>query len=169
MQNSVPDFRKEITVILNKENPEHTTSFIVPECLLIETSGFFKAACREGALAESTTRTIKLAEVEPDVFNAYLLWVHRKELPTAPSDDASELVEDLVRLWLLTGHLANFRLRNVVIDAILVELNDFTTSLNVFPPELAAQVWSATTSARSIRRLITDYYAKHVGATICQG
>jgi hypothetical protein len=43
-----------------------------------------------------------------------------------------------VRLWLLADHLVDFGLRNAVIDAILVELNDFTTSLNVFPPELAA-------------------------------
>jgi hypothetical protein len=136
---------------------------------LTETSDFFKAACRDGAWLESTSRTIKLPEVEPDVFNAYLLWVHRKEHPTAPSDDAFELVEDLVRLWLLADRLADFRLRNAVIDAILVELNDFTTSLNVFPPELAAQVWTATTQGRSIRRLIVDYYAKHVGATIVRG
>ena len=131
-----------------------------------ETSEFFKAACRDGAWLDSTSRTIKLPEVETDVFNAYLLWVHRKELPTAPSDDAFELVEDLVRLWLLADRLADFRLRNAVIDAIIVELNGLTTSLNVFPPELAAQVWFATTPGRSIRRLIVDYYAKHVGATV---
>lgn len=74
------------------------------------------------------------------MFNAYLLWVHREELPTALSDDAFELVGDLVRLWLLADRLADFRLRNAVIDGILVELGSFTTSLNVFPPELAAQV-----------------------------
>ena len=98
------------------------------------------------------------------MFNAYLLWVHRKELPTAPSDDAFDLVEDPVRLWLLADRLADFRLRNAVIDGILIELTGFTTSLNVFPPELAAQIWSATTPGRSMRRLIIDYYAKHIGA-----
>ena len=168
MENSVPDFRKNIIVILCEDCPEYTTAFTVPECLLIETSEFFKAACRDGAWVESTSRTIKLREVEPDVFNAYLLWVHRKELPTAPSEDAFELIEDLVRLWLLADRLADFRLRNAVIDAIIVELNSFTTSLNVFPPELAAQVWSATTTGRSIRRLIIGYYAKHVGAANVQ-
>lgn len=167
--NSVPDFRKEIIVILSDEDSDYTTTFTVPECLLVETSEFFKAACRDGAWLESTSRTIKLAEVEPDVFNAYLLWVHRKDLPTAPSDDAFELVEDLVRLWLLADRLADFRLRNTVIDAIIVELNGFITSLNVFPPELAAQVWSATTPGRSIRRLIVDYYAKHIGAAAVKG
>jgi hypothetical protein len=165
----VPDFRKEIIVILTEEDPEYTTAFTVPECLLTETSEFFRAACRDGAWIESTSRTIKLPEVEADVFNAYLLWVHRKELPTALSDDAFELVEDLVRLWLLADRLADFRLRNAVIDAIIVELYNFTTSLNVFPPELATQVWSATTPGRSIRRLIIDYYAKHVGATVLKG
>lgn len=133
---------------------------------MVETSEFFKAACRDGTWRESKSRTITLPEVEPDVFNAYLLWVHRKELPTAPSDDAFELVEDLVRLWLLADRLADFRLRNTVIDAIVFELKGFTTSLNVFPPELAAQVWSATTPGRAIRRLIVDYYAKHIGAAI---
>jgi hypothetical protein len=168
LRHSVPDFRREVIVVLSEEHPDDTTSFTVPECLLVETSEFFKAACRDGAWLESTSRTIKLPEVDADVFNAYLLWAHRKELPTAPSDDAFELVEDLVRLWLLADHLADFRLRNAVIDAILVELNSFTTSLNVFPPELAAQVWSATTPGRSIRCLIIDYYAKHVGAATVQ-
>jgi hypothetical protein len=138
LQNSVPDFRKQIIVIFSEENSEYITSFTVPECLLIEPSDFSKAACRDGTWVESTSRTIKLPGVEPDVFNAYLLRVHKKELPTAPSNDAFELVEDLVRLWLLADHLVDFGLRNAVIDAILVELNDFTTSLNVFPPELAA-------------------------------
>ena len=131
---------------------------------MIETSDFFRAACREGAWVESKSRTIKLPRVEEDVFNAYLLWVHRKELPTAPSDDTFEMVGDLVRLWLLADRLADFRLRNAVMDAIIVELNGFATPMNVFPPNLAAQVWSATTPGRPIRRLIIDYYAKHIGA-----
>ena len=135
---------------------------------MIETSEYFKAACRDDAYRESTSRTVKLPDVELDVFNAYLLWAHRKDLPTAPSDDAFELVEGLVRLWLLADRLVDFRLRNAVIDALLVEISSFTTSLNVFPPELAAQVWSATTPGRSIRRLIIDYYAKHVGAATVQ-
>jgi len=167
--NSVPDFRKEITVVLGDGRPEFATAFTVPECLLVETSEYFKAACRDGTWLESTSRTIKLAKVEPEIFNAYLLWVHRKDLPTAPSDDAFELVEDLVRLWPLADRLADFRLRNAVIDAIIVELNGFTTSHNVFPHDLAAQVWSATTPGRSIRRLIVDYYAKHIGAAIVKG
>lgn len=168
MRHSVPDFRKEVIVYLDGAYPDNTNSFTVPECLSIETSEYFRAACRDDAWIASASRTIKLPDIEPDVFNAYLLWVHRKDLPTAPSDDAFELVEGLVRLWLLADRLVDFRLRNAVIDGILVELGSFTTSLNVFPPELGVQVWSTTTPGRSIRRLIIDYYAKHVGAATVQ-
>lgn len=98
MQDSVPDFRKGVIVVLSEEHPQYATAFTVPECLLVETSEFFKAACRNGAWLESTSRAIKLRKVEAHVFNAYLLWVHRKELPASPSDDALELIEDLVRL-----------------------------------------------------------------------
>lgn len=129
---------------------------------MTETSDFFKAACRGTAWIESTSRIIKLPDVEHDVFNAYLLWVHRQEFPTAHADDALELIDDLVRLWLLADRLSDERLCNAVIDAILVELNDSITTMNAFPPELAAQIWSATTPGRSLRRLVIDYYAKHV-------
>jgi hypothetical protein len=142
------------------------SAFTIPECLLTETSEFIKAACHGTAWIESSSRTMKLPEIEPEVFNAYLLWVHRQELPAARADDALELIEDLTRLWLLADRLVDFRLRNAAIDAIIAELNDFTTSMNAFPPELAAQVWSVTTPGRPIRRLIVDYYAKHVYATV---
>jgi len=57
-------------------------------------------------------------------------------------------------------------MRNAVVDAILIELNNLKTSMNMFPPELVTLVWSATTPGRSIRRLIIDYYAKHIGAAV---
>lgn len=107
---------------------------------MTETSEFFKAACRGTAWVESTSRIIKLPDIEHGVFNAYLLWVHRQELPTAHADDALELIEDLVRLWLLADRLSDERLRNAVIDAILVELKYSTTKTNAFPPELTAQI-----------------------------
>lgn len=73
-----------------------------------------------------------------------------------------------MRLWLLADRLVDLRLRNAVIDAILIELNNLTISLNVFPPELAAQFWSATTPGSSLRRLIIDCDAKHIGAATVQ-
>jgi hypothetical protein len=49
-------------------------------------------------------------------------------------------------------------------DGMIAEIDLYTlpTFGNVFPPKLIEQIWSATTSGRSIRRLVVDYYVKHV-------
>jgi hypothetical protein len=160
----VPDFSRELIVVINEDQPELTVRYTLPECLLAETSEFFKAACRSDAWKEYAERTIKLLEVEPDTFNAYLLWVHRQEIPTAHPEEALELLDDLARLWLLGDRLADVRLRNAAMDGIVAEINLYTTAtmLNAFPPKLIEQIWSSTTSGRPIRRLVVDYYVKHV-------
>jgi hypothetical protein len=160
----VPDFSRELIVVINEDQPELTARYTIPECLLTETSDFFKAACRSDAWKEYAERTIKLPEVEPNTFNAYLLWAHRQEVPTAHPDESLELVDDLARLWLLGDRLADVRLRNATMDGMIAEIDMYTlpTFGNVFPPKLIEQIWSATTSGRSIRRLVVDYYVKHV-------
>jgi hypothetical protein len=160
----VPDFSRELIIIINEDQPELTARYTVPECLLTETSEFFKAACRSDAWKEYAERTIKLPDVEPDTFNAYLLWVYRQEIPTAHPKEALELIDGLARLWLLGDRLADFRLCNAAMDGMIAEMIPYTlvTASNAIPPKLIEQIWSATTSGRSIRRLMVDYYVKHV-------
>jgi hypothetical protein len=133
---------------------------------LTETSEFFKAACRSDAWKEYAERTIKLQDVEPDTFNACLLWVHRQEIPTAHPDETLELIDDLARLWLLGDRLADVRLCNAAMNGIIAEIKDFANCMNAFSLGLIAQIWSATTPSRPIRRLVVDYYVSHasVGA-----
>ena len=71
----LPDLSKEVTIIVNEEQPDLEASFHVPESLLTEKSEFFQAACRN-EWKEATSRVIKLPEVEPDIFSLYLFWVY---------------------------------------------------------------------------------------------
>lgn len=109
-----------------------------------------------------TARTVKLQDVNPDIFDAYVFWVYRKELPPARPSDSIPLVEDLTRLWLLADRLADVRLRNTAIDAMIAEINGWTECVNAFPSKVTTLIWSATTPGRSIRRMVIDYYVKHV-------
>lgn len=76
---SIPDFTKELTVVINEDEPELAASFTVPEGLLVEHSDFFKAACRNEWL-EATSRVIKLPQVDGESFRAYLYWVYKGEI-----------------------------------------------------------------------------------------
>ena len=68
---SVADFANTLTIIINEDQPEHKATFTVPETLLTDKSEFFKAACRN-EWKETSSRIVKLPEVDVGAFNAYL-------------------------------------------------------------------------------------------------
>ena len=168
----MPDFSKELTIIINEDDPQTTATFTVPEGLLTEHSKFFRSACRD-ASGEAAT-VIKLPRVDPDTFRAYLFWIHRRELAFSNISDsqgvsASEsypLSLNLANLWLLADRLTTTKLRNAVIGAlgrILVTLDHTQGSpIEIFPPSMTVLIWPATTKGRSLRKLVVDYYASKV-------
>lgn len=168
----MPDFSKELTITINEDDPQNTATFTVPEGLLTEHSKFFKSACRD-ASAEAQM-VIKLPQVDPDTFRAYLFWIHRRELAFSNISEsqgvsASEsypLSLNLANLWLLADRLTTTKLRNAVIGAlgrILMSLDHTQGSpIEMFPPSMTVLIWPATTKGRSLRRLVVDYYASKV-------
>ena len=166
----VPDFTKNLTIIINEEDAQTTATFTVPEGPLTEHSKFFKAACRD-ASGKATT-AIKLTQVDPETFRAYLFWIHGRKIAfdvnfARQGVSASALYPTslaLAKLWLLADRLTTTKLRNDVMEALsrlLVSLDPKQGNLtDIFPPSMTVLIWPATTPGRSLRKLVVDYYAK---------
>ena len=166
------DLSKEVTIIINEEQPELTATYHVPEELLVEKSKFFQAACRN-EWKEAKSRVVKLPDVDPASFNCYLLWVYRGRLPVRNewdmySDGWQErhlaVQSNLVKLWILADRLADARLRNAIMDEMVTATGKLESRFEsvLFNPEMTALAWSATTAGRPLRRLILDYYVLYV-------
>jgi hypothetical protein len=172
----LPDFTEEVTIIINEEQPDLAASFHVPEDLLTERSDFFQAACRN-EWKEATSRVIKLPDVETDILSLYLFWVHRGKLalrndPDLDSDNSTDnalnVQNSLVKLWILADRLTDVRLCNTVVDEMVAGIqlcHGCMGNFTLFPPDLTVSIWSATTAGRSIRQLIIDYYITYVFAS----
>lgn len=171
----LPDFSKEVTIIINEDQPDLAASFHVPEGLLTENSEFFQAACRN-EWKEATSRMIKLPDVEPDIFSLYLFWVHRGKLAVRNervtdgkhfADNTRATQTSLVKLWILADRLSDVRLCNTIIDEMIAatQICDDIGGFVLFPPDLTVLIWSATTAGRPIRQLIIDYFITYVYVT----
>lgn len=65
----------------------------------------------------------------------------------------------LVKLWILADRLGDFQLRNVAMDEMVDNARfDSRCAFELFPPDLIALIWSATTPDRSLRTLVIDYH-----------
>jgi hypothetical protein len=106
-------------------------NFLVHESFLTTRSEFFKRAMN-GRWTESATRTISLADDDPDTFALYLNHVYKNELPTMakskeelhaiPSSQISEHVHEeymaLFRLYILAEKIQDVSAKNEVIAAV---------------------------------------------------
>lgn len=170
----VHDLSKNVTIIINEEQPDLTATYHVPEEFLVEKSQFFQAACRN-EWKEAKSRLVKLPDVDPAIFNYYLLWVYRGRLPVRNEwdvycdgweDDAIAVQSDLVKLWILADRLADVRLRNAIMDEMVTATSIFEfPGFVLFRPEMTVLAWPETTAGRPLRRLILDYYVFYVYAS----
>jgi hypothetical protein len=163
--------------VTNEDNPKLFQKFTVTQGFLTEHSAFFEAACRNG-WEEATTRTIKLPDVDNGTFHAYMYWIHKEKIPFETDCDldgdycsalydheASPILDELIKLWLLADRLMTAKLRNASADAILrvLKIIDPRSDMqDVFDPCMIDRVWSATTKDRALRRIVIDFYANMV-------
>lgn len=169
---SISSLSRERTIVINEDDPHTTATFTVPERLLTEHSTFFQSACRD-ASGEAAT-VIKLPQVDPDAFRAYLSWVHGGTLTfTINSDSQGASASDLypislalVKLWLLADRLTTTKLRNDTRQAlhrVFASLDHTQGSpIEIFPPSITVLIWPATTKDRSLRNIAVDHYASKV-------
>lgn len=150
-------------------------SFAITQGLLVEHSASFEAACRKN-WKESTTRTIKLPDVNNETFYAYLYWIYKEKIPFGPDCDLCEspsvhddetvpTLNEIIKLWLLADRLLTAKLCNAAADAILdilkilSEESDQGGMEDVFSASAIDLIWSATTQDRAIRRTVIDFYS----------
>ena len=107
-----------------------------------------------------------------------MYWIHRNEL-AINTDFDSDFVSDenlpypsevcaanhvgkLEKLWLFGDRLADTRLRNTVMEAILVlmETFDWENPVLTFPPHITVLIWSNTTKGRTLRTLVLNHYVE---------
>lgn len=113
-------------------------------------------------------------------FRAHLYWVHREKIAfdipergesegdwkeqeaNVKEDDARPALNDLIRLWLLGDRLLELTLRNRVIDALVYIIREnafwWDDSTRAITPDMISSIWSKTTSGRSIRRVVADFF-----------
>lgn len=158
--------------MINDDIPALTQRFTVIQGFLTEHSAFFEAACRNEWL-ESTTRTIRLPDVNENTFFAYLYWMHKEKIPfddgcergacpTIYDNEARPTLDEINKLWLLADRLMTAKLRNAAADAIvsILDIIDPESEMeNVFPADTIALIWPTTTKDRAIRRIVIDFYA----------
>lgn len=111
-------------------------------------------------------------DVEPRVFSLYLFWTYRGKLAARNEwglDDAGRALNapvaqsSLVKLWILADRLGDIRLRNAAMDEMVDTARfDAKCAFELFPPDLIALIWSATTPGRSLRTLVIDYHISYV-------
>lgn len=68
---------------------ENAEEFTVPTSLLVEKSDFFRAACTKPWL-EAKKRTVKLPEMDAEVFGQYLHWVYKGTVAKPAQGDESD-------------------------------------------------------------------------------
>lgn len=164
-----------MTIVINENDPQHVATFAVPEYILTEKSEFFKAACRNG-WKEATTRIIRIPDVDPDAFYAYVHCIYRGEsairswsnISFLTTAGAEPTLTDLVQLWLVSDRLSNNWLRNRTIDTLVTIAKTFVAKNIIngwtmaFTPDMICHIWAATTCGRALRRFIVDVYESQV-------
>jgi hypothetical protein len=103
-------------------------------------SGYFTYACSEACQGS----TLRLLDVDVEAFNSYVCWVNRKALAidydSEGRDEIPDAVGKLVTLWLLANRLADAKLRNAAMDAIIGLKASYSRKdeepIQLFPPHM---------------------------------
>jgi hypothetical protein len=131
-------------------------------------SGYFTYACSEACQGS----TLRLLDVDVEAFNSYVCWVNRKVLAIdydwEGRDEIPHAVGKLVTLWLLADRLADAKLRNAAMDAIIGLKVSYSRKdeepIQLFPPHMTVLIWSTLAKGRALRRLVIDHYVEKVEA-----
>lgn len=138
--------------------------------VLLSSSLFFKKAL-SGKWEESNTDSVKLPEVEPDIFTIYLHWLYFGTLPVlhnasgSGSDRGNEDLE-IAKAYVLGDRLIDTKFQNAVIDAIIEKNSSNLLNRNNWCPsgKVIEYIYNNTHESAKIRKLFIDLYMQR-----CQG
>jgi hypothetical protein len=100
---------------------------VVHEALLVYHSAFFRAALT-GRFREAKTKTVRLEEDDPDVFEFFLHWLYYKQLPSCDKADD----KDLVARWMEENSYYRYLQLHIFADKYQVKKLERTTLDAVF-------------------------------------
>lgn len=147
------DFSETIIILVGPQEAKFTAH----EAIICKDSRFFRALC-SGQWAESTSRTARLPEDDPEVFQSYLQYTYARVFDAHTNWWEYDLVK-LINIYVLADKLQNASLCNYTIDKLL----SYYVAEHTWPSAYtASQVWNATPEKSPLRKLIVDYYCTMV-------
>lgn len=156
------NFDDTIKVLVGPAGQEQ--NFTIHKDLVCASSKFFKAACSK-RWAEGRAKEVRLDEVKPETFQAYVVWVYAERITANRSTQgdakAAALDEftEMVDLYLLGEYLDDIRLRNAAMKALITNGKLWVIQLL---PNLIDHIWTSTLPDSMLRKMIVD-------ATISRG
>jgi hypothetical protein len=139
------------------------TPFTAHTDFLCEVSPFFRAACN-GQFRESAEGQVHLPETEPDIFDAFLVWVYTREV-TSLDLVRTDWINwpDLVSMYLLAQYLQCTGFGNAVLSAPANEASrrkgsysstSITALITCLSAETINLAYSLTLDKSALRRLL---------------
>lgn len=142
--------------------------------VLSSSSLFFEKAL-SGKWEESNIDTLKLPEVEPDIFAIYLHWLYFGTLPvlhnaSGPGSDPGNEDLELAKAYVLGDRLIDTKFQNAVVSAIVEKNSANLLSINNWCPsgEVIEYVYNNTHESAKIRKLFVDLYVQRCQASWLQ-
>lgn len=139
---------------------EEERTFHAHESILLRSSLVLrKALSNPERHAKSAMKTIRLRDIESDLFAVYLHWLYLSTIPAGSDQvDAEDLV--IAKAYVLGHKLKDAAFQNAVVDAI-VEKNDMIGEGECFSPEAVRYIYDhMPKSWRRIRHLLIDLYVE---------
>lgn len=136
---------------------------------LVKSSEFLKKCC-DGNWQETTTKTIKLEDIDSELFSAYLQWIYTGELVVCDEQDHleaaaanavnnepiySKYTHKLVEFAILSDRLLDSSFGNTIVDWFIKTTKEY----NKVPAALRLQkLYQAIPGAPRFKRLLVDSY-----------
>jgi hypothetical protein len=112
-----------VTIVVGPDSEQ--TTFQIPKELLCFYSPVFRTAFASG-FSEGLTQTMKIEDVETEVFGLLVHWLYRKEI----EDGNTVGVLDLIKLWLLAERYIMPELQNATMEFFIPAMKAWGQSEN---------------------------------------
>lgn len=153
------DYSKAIRILVGPEEKEYS----VPECLLVEKSDFFRAACKK-EWKEGLEHTVRLPETSPEALDLYLHWIYRNEvfIPAKDKKVTPPVSTSSIKSWIVGDKFGDTGLRNAAIDRLF---NQYADDFHFPGPVGVTLAWDNASPESTLNRCILDFYATRLAKT----
>ncbi|CAG9989478.1 unnamed protein product [Clonostachys byssicola] len=139
--------------------------FTIHENVICASSQFFKKAM-SGEWSEAKSRSVRLADEDPDVFHIYTQWLYHDTFPVRvdkPGVEGNAEYLLLAKAYVLGDMLQDGNFKDAILDAMVEKteskLSNDTTLFPVGP--VIRHIYDNTMESSEARRLLVDLYTEH--------